>query len=146
VICSQHFFFGWDLLFFFRPPSDPLQIRFIGLEIRVHFSDSPTPKVCHQDYSFTADPLSRFRFGKADLFRCSSRTPGIRVLNPLLLKRSALAGADFFHRWFSCPFQLLGICFGCMQSLLHVRQFWLDFSSLSVQVQVCVNRCREKLV
>jgi hypothetical protein len=111
VICSQHFFFGWDLLFFFRPPSDPLQIRFIGLEIRVHFSDSPTPKVCHQDYSFTADPLSRFRFGKADLFRCSSRTPGIRVLNPLLLKRSALAGStggSVVHS--SCSVFALDVC------------------------------------
>jgi hypothetical protein len=78
VICSQHFFFGRDLLFF-RPPSDPLQIRFLGLEIRVRFSDSPTPEACHQDFSFTADPLSRFRFGAAYLFRCSSRAPGIRV-------------------------------------------------------------------
>jgi hypothetical protein len=77
-LLSTVFFFGWDLLFF-RPPSDPLQVRFLGLEIRVHFSDSPTPKVCHQDFSFTADPLSRFRFGAADLFRCSSHAPGIRV-------------------------------------------------------------------
>jgi hypothetical protein len=78
VICSQHFFFGRDLLFF-RPPSDPLQIRFLGLEIRVRFSDSPTPEVCHQDFSFTADPLSRFRFGAAYLFQSAARSAVFRA-------------------------------------------------------------------
>jgi hypothetical protein len=43
VICSQQFFL-WLGLLFFRPPSDPLQVRFLGLEIRVRFLILPQPK------------------------------------------------------------------------------------------------------
>jgi hypothetical protein len=123
-------------LFFFRPPSDPLQIR------RVHFSDSPTPKVCHQDYSFTADPLSRYHFGTAELFLLQLTRAWYSRPEPFAARKICLGWCRFLPPVVQLSILATRYLLWMYAESSPCRQFWLDFGSLSVQM--CVNRCREK--